>query len=101
MVDRANVLSQISALLDNELPENEALTIKKHLLRCKKCREEFEILKKIDNLLNLWDRQATESIKTSDSYEDRLCLRIKAIKKRTSSSNPNGFNGPPVARLKP
>ena len=80
MVDRAEVLAQISALLDNELPEKDALAVKKHLLGCKGCRAEFEKLKKIDRLLNEWDRQAIKPIKTSDSYENRLCMRIRSMK---------------------
>ncbi len=87
MVDRAEVLAQISALLDNELPDKDALDVKKHLLGCKGCRAEFEKLKKIDHLLNEWDRQAIKPIKPSDSYEDRLCMRIRSMKNPSSNYN--------------
>ncbi|MBN2287907.1 MAG: zf-HC2 domain-containing protein [Candidatus Glassbacteria bacterium] len=101
MVDRAKVLAQISALLDNELPEEEALAIKKHLLSCHRCRTEFEKLKKIDYLLNEWDRQATELIKTSNSYQDRLCLRIRSIRNNSVPSRRHQNNtDPTVAKLK-
>ncbi|MFC1537468.1 anti-sigma factor family protein [Gemmatimonadota bacterium] len=81
MVDKAIVLTQISALLDNELPEKEALAIKQHLLCCHRCRREFEQLKNIDCLLNEWDYQTTKCLKPSTSYEDRLCVRIRDFKK--------------------
>jgi anti-sigma factor RsiW len=80
MVVKAKVLTQISALLDNELPEKEALAIKKHLLSCHRCRTEFDQLKKIDYLLNEWDYQTTKCLKSSTSYENRLCVRIRALK---------------------
>ena len=86
MVDRAEVLAQISALLDNELPEKNALAVKKHLLNCKECRAEFEKLKIIDRLLTQWDRQTIKRIKTSNSYEDRLCRRIRSIKNSSLTS---------------
>lgn len=81
MVDKTKVLTQISALLDNELPEKEALVIKKHLLTCHRCRREFEQLKEIDCLLTEWDHRTTRCLKPSTSYEDRLCIRIRNLRK--------------------
>ena len=86
MITRASMLSQISALLDDELPEKDALAIKKHLLSCNRCRAEFEKLKIIDRLLTQWDRQTIKRIKTSNSYEDRLCRRIRSIKNSSLTS---------------
>ena len=101
MITRASMLSQISALLDDELPEKDALAIKKHLLSCNRCRAEFEKLKKIDRLLNEWDRQATKFIKTSDTYSKRLCQRIRAMKNRKLSSRHRQMTNHPGANLKP
>ena len=101
MVDRAETLAQISALLDNELPDKDALAIKKHLLSCERCRSEFEKLKNIDRLLNEWDRQVTECIKTSDSYSERLCQRIRATKYRTPASHHKQMTNRPLAEFKP
>jgi len=100
MVGRAELLAQISALLDNELPDKDALTIKKHLLSCELCRSEFEKLKKIDRLLNEWDRHATECIKTSDSYSERLCQRIRAMKERAPASRRKQITNRPLAEFK-
>ena len=101
MITRASMLSQISALLDDELPEKDALAIKKHLLSCNRCRAEFEKLKKIDRLLNEWDRQATKFIKTSDTYSERLCQRIRAMKNRKLSSRNRQMTNHPGANLRP
>ena len=100
MITRANVLSQISALLDDELPEKDALAIKKHLLSCNRCRAEFEKLKKIDRLLNEWDRQVTKCIKTSDTYSERLCRRIRAMKNRKLPSRHKQMTNHPGANLR-
>ncbi|MEA2063711.1 MAG: hypothetical protein U9P14_08445 [Gemmatimonadota bacterium] len=86
MTDRSYEFFKISALLDEELPAEQALEIKKQILICDRCRKEFEELKKIDSLLCDWDSKTNGSIKASELYIDKLFKRMQCKKNRTLAS---------------
>ena len=77
----ADEMYRLSALLDNELNQREAAEVKRRIMQSKKWRCEYENLKALNNLLQLWDRIELKEIRASASFEPRLLERLRNLKK--------------------
>jgi anti-sigma factor RsiW len=80
MNERAD-LYLLSAFIDDELTEEEALRVKREIIRSERWKAEYEELKELDRLLHKWDERELEGIRASASYEKRLIQRLQSLKR--------------------
>jgi len=80
----ADEMNQLSALLDNELNAVEAAEVKRKIMQSEKWRSEYENLKALNNLLQLWDRIELKDIRAPANFESRLFARLRNLKKIAS-----------------
>jgi predicted anti-sigma-YlaC factor YlaD len=67
----SEVKRRLSAFLDGEVSEKEALFISEHLKSCDLCRKEFELLSQVSEILEVMDK-----VKVSPFFMTRLKQKI-------------------------
>ncbi len=93
MNERAD-LYLLSAFIDNELTDEEALRVKREIIRSERWKAEYEELKELDRLLRKWDERELEEIRASASYEKRLIQRLQSLKRQAQSSEKENISIP-------
>jgi len=93
MNERAD-LYLLSAFIDDELTEEEALRVKREIIRSERWKAEYEELKELDRLLHKWDERELEGIRASASYEKRLIQRLQSLKRQARSPEKENISIP-------
>lgn len=70
---------QLSAFLDDELPEAEAEEVRRRISTEEPWRREYECLSRLDCLLHCWDRRELEGLRASAGFERRLYCRLGGL----------------------
>ncbi|OGF98977.1 MAG: hypothetical protein A3F83_09240 [Candidatus Glassbacteria bacterium RIFCSPLOWO2_12_FULL_58_11] len=85
MVNSVDEFYQVSALLDDELRDSEAMEVKKKISGSRRWKKQYEELKALGDLLRLWDELDCRGIRASATFELRLAASLRNLRSRQSS----------------
>jgi len=74
MFDPCKDETLLSALMDGELPPEQAEAVERHLQACRKCRKRYQDLRRADNLV-----QRIEPVELSDGFERDFWRKVAEL----------------------
>jgi len=87
VTENLNICSEISedlsAFIDGELSKSDIIKISEHLLKCKYCRNDYELLKKTGNAVKNYFKNSLEELKfPENNFRENIVSRIIFAQKR-------------------